>query len=75
MMEGIFDFARLKELLTSDFRFVFDAMNGVTGPYGKKIFEEILGALPARLSMPFRWRILEACTPTPTSFMPNTSLT
>ena len=44
MMEGIFDFARLKELLTSDFRFVFDAMNGVTGPYGKKIFEEILGA-------------------------------
>lgn len=44
MMEGIFDFAKLKELLTSDFRFVFDAMNGVTGSYGKKIFEEILGA-------------------------------
>ena len=44
MMKGIFDFAKLKELLTSDFRFVFDAMNGVTGPYGKKIFEEILGA-------------------------------
>jgi len=44
MMQGIFDFAKLKKLLTSDFRFIFDAMNGVTGPYGKKIFEEILGA-------------------------------
>ena len=44
MMEEIFDFTKLKKLLTSDFRFVFDAMNGVTGPYGKKIFEEILGA-------------------------------
>ena len=49
MMEGIFDFAKLKELLTSDFRFVFDAMNGVTGPYGKKIFEEILGAAPGSI--------------------------
>jgi len=44
MIEGIFDFNKLKELLTSDFRFVFDAMNGVTGPYARKIFEEILGA-------------------------------
>lgn len=44
MMKGIFDFAKLKKLLTSDFRFVFDAMNGVTGPYGKKIFEDELGA-------------------------------
>lgn len=75
MMEGIFDFAKLKELLTSDFRFVFDAMNGVTGPYGKKFLKKSSARLPARLSMPFRWRILEACTPTPTSFMPNTSLT
>lgn len=44
MMKGIFDFPKLKKLATSDFRFVFDAMNGVTGPYGKKIFEEELGA-------------------------------
>ncbi len=44
MMEGIFDFAKLKKLMQSDFRFVFDAMNGVTGPYGKKLFEETLGA-------------------------------
>ncbi len=44
MMKSIFDFPKLKKLTTSDFRFVFDAMNGVTGPYGKKIFEEELGA-------------------------------
>lgn len=44
MMKEIFDFPKLKKLATSDFRFVFDAMNGVTGPYGKKIFEEELGA-------------------------------
>lgn len=44
MIKGIFDFNKLRELLTSDFRFVFDAMNGVTGPYAQKIFEEILGA-------------------------------
>lgn len=43
-MRKIFDFDKLHTLLTSNFRFVFDAMNGVTGPYGKKIFEEILGA-------------------------------
>ncbi len=44
MMKKIFDFNKLRELTTSDFRFIFDAMNGVTGPYGKKIFEEELGA-------------------------------
>lgn len=44
LMESIFDFKKIKKLLTSDFRFIFDAMNGVTGPYAKKIFEEILGA-------------------------------
>lgn len=44
LMESIFDFAKIKKLLTSDFKFVFDAMNGVTGPYAIKIFEKILGA-------------------------------
>ena len=44
LMGTIFDFPKLKKLLTSDFRFVFDAMNGVTGPYGKLLFEEVLGA-------------------------------
>ncbi len=44
LMQQIFDFPKLKNLLTSDFRFIFDSMNGVTGPYAKKLFEEILGA-------------------------------
>ena len=44
LMQQIFDFPKLKSLLTSNFRFVFDGMNGVTGPYAKKLFEEILGA-------------------------------
>ena len=46
MLEGIFDFEALKKLFKSDFTMKFDAMNAVTGPYGKRIFEEILGAAP-----------------------------
>ena len=44
MMENIFDFDAIKKLFASGFDFVFDAMNAVTGPYGIKIFEEVLGA-------------------------------
>ena len=44
LMQSIFDFEKIKQLVTSKFRFVFDAMNGVTGPYAKKLFEETLGA-------------------------------
>ncbi|MDD4519259.1 MAG: alpha-D-glucose phosphate-specific phosphoglucomutase [Alphaproteobacteria bacterium] len=44
-LKGIFDFDKLKMLLSSPhFRMKFDAMNGVTGPYAHRIFEEILGA-------------------------------
>ena len=44
MMEKIFDFATIKKLFANGFTMVFDAMNAVTGPYARKIFEEILGA-------------------------------
>ena len=44
MMEEIFDFEAIKKLFKTNFSFVFDAMNAVTGPYGIKIFEEVLGA-------------------------------
>lgn len=44
LMQQIFDFGRLREFLQSGFRISFDAMNGVTGPYAKCIFEELLGA-------------------------------
>lgn len=44
LMEEIFDFEAIKKLFASGFEFVFDAMNAVTGPYGIKIFEDVLGA-------------------------------
>ena len=44
LMESLFDFNAIKELLTSGFRMKFDAMHAVTGPYAKEIFIKRLGA-------------------------------
>ena len=44
MVEHIFDFNAIKSLFAKGFTMRFDAMNAVTGPYAKRIFEEILGA-------------------------------
>ena len=44
LMERIFDFDRLRELFRGGFRLRFDAMNAVTGPYAREIFERRLGA-------------------------------
>lgn len=48
MLKSIFDFALIKSFLEShkDFKVLFDALNGVTGPYGVAIFQKELG-LPA----------------------------
>ena len=48
MLKDIFDFPLIKSFIAknSDFKVLFDALNGVTGPYGQKIFVEELG-LPA----------------------------
>ena len=45
MLKDIFDFPLIKSFLEShqDFKTLFDALHGVTGPYGKAIFEEELG--------------------------------
>lgn len=45
MLKDIFDFPLIKKFFTehSDFKVLFDALHGVTGPYGKAIFEEELG--------------------------------
>ncbi|KAL2046349.1 hypothetical protein N7G274_001796 [Stereocaulon virgatum] len=45
MLKDIFDFALIKSFLEShkDFKVLFDALNGVTGPYGVAIFEKELG--------------------------------
>lgn len=44
LMERLFDFDRLRDLLTSGFRFRFDALHAVTGPYARRIFVDRLGA-------------------------------
>lgn len=44
LMESIFDFDAIRELLAGDFRMAFDAMHAVTGPYAKMIIEQMLGA-------------------------------
>lgn len=44
LMEELFDFPAIKAMFASGFRLSFDAMSAVTGPYGHRIFEEILGA-------------------------------
>ncbi|KIV99767.1 phosphoglucomutase [Verruconis gallopava] len=44
-MKEIFDFDLIRSFLRShpDFKVLFDALNGVTGPYGVAIFEQELG--------------------------------
>ncbi|MBD2462361.1 alpha-D-glucose phosphate-specific phosphoglucomutase [Oscillatoria sp. FACHB-1407] len=45
LMESLFDFDRIRELLTSGrFRMCMDSLHAVTGPYAHRIFEQQLGA-------------------------------
>lgn len=44
MMEGLFDFGAIRNLLSSGFRVAFDAMHAVTGPYATEILENRLGS-------------------------------
>jgi len=44
LMESLFDFDRIRDLLRSGFRMRFDAMSAVTGPYATEILERRLGA-------------------------------
>ena len=44
LMKQLFDFDQIKALLASDFPLAFDAMHAVTGPYAKRVFEDLLGA-------------------------------
>jgi phosphoglucomutase len=44
LMESLFDFAAIRDLLKSGFRIKFDAMHAVTGPYAREIFLNRLGA-------------------------------
>ena len=44
LMEQLFDFAAIRQMFKSGFRMRFDAMHAITGPYAKRILEEILEA-------------------------------
>ncbi|MRG54294.1 alpha-D-glucose phosphate-specific phosphoglucomutase [Phyllobacterium sp. SYP-B3895] len=44
LMEQLFDFDAIRDLIKSGFTFRFDSMHAVTGPYGKEILEKRLGA-------------------------------
>ena len=45
LMESLFDFDRIRELLTNgQFRMCMDSLHAVTGPYAKRLFEQQLGA-------------------------------
>ena len=58
MLKDIFDFPLIKSFLSShaEFKVLFDALNGVTGPYGVAIFQKELG-LPESST--------QNCTPSP----------
>ena len=44
LMQKLFDFDRIGDLIRGDFPLAFDAMHAVTGPYAKRLLEGILGA-------------------------------
>ncbi|WP_428426248.1 alpha-D-glucose phosphate-specific phosphoglucomutase [Pararhizobium sp.] len=44
LMEKLFDFPAIRNMIGGGFRLVFDAMSAVTGPYAKEILENRLGA-------------------------------
>jgi phosphoglucomutase len=44
LMQSLFDFEAIKQLLASGFEMKFDAMHAVTGPYAKEVFVNRLGA-------------------------------
>ena len=44
LMKQLFDFDSISTLIRNDFPLAFDAMHAVTGPYAKKLLEEVLGA-------------------------------
>ncbi|AII46201.1 phosphoglucomutase [Synechococcus sp. KORDI-49] len=44
LMQQLFDFDRIADLIRGDFPLAFDAMHAVTGPYASRVFESLLGA-------------------------------
>ena len=50
LMQSLFDFDRIRHMLDSGgFSLCFDGMNAVTGPYARRIIDQLLGAGPDAL--------------------------
>jgi phosphoglucomutase len=50
LMKTLFNFDELKEFVSrKDFNMIFDGMHGVSGPYAKLLFGEVLGVPEANL--------------------------
>ena len=43
LMQSLFDFDAIRDLIRSGFTMKFDAMGAITGPYARRILEEMLG--------------------------------
>ncbi|CAK7216740.1 Phosphoglucomutase-2 [Sporothrix bragantina] len=58
MLQDIFDFDLIKSYFAKnpEFKVLFDALHGVTGPYGKAIFQDALGLGPSSV---------QNCVPSP----------
>jgi len=50
LMESLFDFDRIRNLIKDNFKLCVDSMHAVTGPYAKDIFEKRLGAIDSVLN-------------------------
>ena len=46
LMGKLFDFDAIRALFKSGFTMRFDAMSAITGPYARRIIEDLLGAVP-----------------------------
>ena len=44
LMQELFDFDAIRRMFAAGFRMRFDAMHAVTGPYARRLLEDILGA-------------------------------
>ncbi|MEL6947451.1 MAG: alpha-D-glucose phosphate-specific phosphoglucomutase [Pseudomonadota bacterium] len=49
LMETLFDFTAIAEMIRGGFRFRFDGMHAVTGPYAREVFGKRLGVPSAEL--------------------------
>ena len=50
LMESLFDFDSIRNLIKDNFKLCVDSMHAVTGPYAKDIFEKRLGAIDSVLN-------------------------